>query len=228
MAFPTTGTLEDGTGADEDPIETHWDGSVAPAPHVFIAGDTGLLAKISNQITNSTGGGTDTSSSYDGVSGTQQFSGDVEIWATLATASAVNGDQFKLAMMNARNDAAADGYELHIEKSAGTDIFRLRRRDNVTPTQLGADMNQEFANGDSVGISLVSGVLTAYYKSGASAWTTVGQRSDSTYTGPWWIGIKTVQASPLAWKTVPFGGGTVVTTTAATLELTASVSWLSR
>lgn len=223
MAFPTTGILEDGSGADEDPIETHWQGSV-----IFISGDSGFLAKTSNQITNATGGGTDTSANYDGVSGTQQFSGDIEIWATIVTTSAVNGDQFKLLMMNAFADPNADGYELHVEKSAGTDIWRLRRRDNVTPTVLGADMAQEIANGDSVGISRVGDVLTAYYKSGAGAWTVVGTRSDSTYTGPWWLGIKTVQASPLAWKTVPFGGGTVVTSaqiSPITIPMTAGKGW---
>jgi hypothetical protein len=204
MAFPTTGILEDGSGADEDPLDTRWDGT-----HVFIGGDTGMLAKISNQLTNATGGGTDTSLGYDGASGSQQFSGDVEVWATIVTASTVVADQFKLLAMNARaGDVNADGYELHVEKSASTDIWQLRRRDNVTPTVLGADMNQEIASGDSVGISLVAGVLTAYYQSGAGAWTVIGTRSDSTYVGPWWIGIKTFQASPLAWKTVPFGGGT--------------------
>jgi hypothetical protein len=218
MAFPTTGTLEDGTGANEDPIDTHWDGTSA---HFFYAGDTGFLAKISNQLTDATGGGTDTSSGYDGVSGSQQFSGDVEVWATIVTASAVTGDQFKLGMMTAIASPTADGYEISITKAAGADTWQLRRRDNVTPTALGADMSQEIASGDSVGISLVGGVLTAYYKSGAGAWTTVGTRSDSTYTGPWSLGIKTVQASPLAWKTVPFGGGTVVVSSP-----TATVAWL--
>jgi hypothetical protein len=211
MAFPTTGVLESGSGVNEDPIETNWDGTPG---HKFFAGDTGQLAKISNQITNATGGGTDTSSAYDA---TQFLAGNIEVWATIVTASAVTGDQFKVAFMNAFNDAAADGYELHVEKSAGTDIWRIRRRDNVTPMQLGVDMNQEIASGDSVGLQLISGVLSAYYKPGAGAWTLVGQRSDSTYTGPWWIGIKTAQASPLAWKTVPFGGGTALTTTVPTV-----------
>ena len=202
MAFPTAGTLEDGTGSDEDPIVSNWDDSITS----FVSGDTGKLAKISNQITNATGGGTDTSSGYDVAT----YSAPLEIWATIVTASSVAADTFKLLMMTGVADALADGYELHVEKSAGTDIWRLRRRDNVTPTTLGADMNQEIASGDSVGISLVSGVLTAYYKSGTGAWTTVGTRNDSTYSGPFYIGIKTVQASPLAWKSVPFGGGSVV------------------
>src|SRR4029077_13699581 len=132
MAFPTTGVLESGTGANEDPIATRWDES-----QPFIAGDPGRLAKISNNITNASGGGTDTSSAYDAAS----FSGIVEVWATITTASAVAADQFRLVMRTAiASNPAADGYELHVEKSAVTDIWRLRRRDNVTPTTLGADM----------------------------------------------------------------------------------------
>lgn len=203
MAFPTTGTLEDGSGSDEDPVTTNWEST-----ENFVFSDSGRLAKISNQLTDASApnGGTDTSSAYD----TATFSPPIEIWARIPTVSAVAADQFKLLMLTAINDTNADGYELHVEKSAGTDIFRLRRRDNTTPTVLGADMNQEVTSGDSVGISYVSGVLTAYYKSGAGAWTQLGTRSDSTYSGPFYIGIKTVQASPRAWKAVPFGGGNVV------------------
>ena len=202
MAFPTTGVLEDGSGANEDPLDTHWDGT-----HIFINGDTGVLAKISNQLTNQTGGGTDTSEAYDGASGSQTFSPPLEIWSTIPTVSAVTGDEYNLVMMNAVNLNTADGYDVHIVKAAGADTWQIRRRDNVIPTVLGANMTQEISSGDSVGISYISGVLTAYYKSGAGAWTTVGTRSDSTYGGPFYLGIKTVQASPLAWKTVPFGGG---------------------
>ncbi len=112
--------------------------------------------------------------------------------------------------MTAIASPTADGYDVHVVKAAGADLWQIRRRDNVTPTVLGADMNQELSSGDSVGMSLVGSTISAYYRSGAGAWTLVGSRTDSTYTGPWSIGIKTVQASPLAWKTIPFGGGTVV------------------
>jgi len=29
MIFPTTGILEDGSGADEDPLDTHWDDTLS-------------------------------------------------------------------------------------------------------------------------------------------------------------------------------------------------------
>lgn len=204
MAFPTTGILEDGSGADEDPLDTHWDGT-----HVFYPGDTGFFAKLSNQITDATGGGTDTSSSYDGVSGVQQFSGNIEVWATIVQVSTVTGDQFKIGAANARNDPNMDGYEVNIVKAAGADIVQIRRRDNVTPTTLGADMNQEISDGDSIGMEIIGSTISAYYKPAAGSWTLLGSRVDATYTGPWWIGVKTAQASPRAWKWVPFGGGTV-------------------
>lgn len=206
-SFPTTGILEDGSGADEDPLDTHWDGT-----HTFLAGDSGELAKISNQLTDATGGGTDTSLCYDGVSGVQQFSGNVESWVTIVVASTTTGDELKLPIMNARNDPAADGYELNIIKAAGADTWQLRRRDNVAATVLGADLGtQEVGNGDSIGFSFIAGVLTAYYKPSGGSWVQFGTtRSDSTYTGPWWLGLKTVQAVPRSWKLVPFGGGSIV------------------
>lgn len=202
MAFPTTGTLDSFSRANEDPIATGW---MDASPYYFVAGDTGFLALLSNKLTNATGGGTDTSSGWDASS----FTAPLEIWATITTASAVATDAFKLLAMTAISDAAADGYELHVEKSAGTDIWRIRRRDNVTPTTLGADMSQEIASGDSVGLSISSGTITAYYKSGAGAWTTVGTRTDSTYTGTFYIGVKTVQSVSGAWKAAPFGGGAI-------------------
>jgi hypothetical protein len=214
MPFPTTPVLEDCSGADEDPLDTRWDGS-----HNFISGDTGRHALLSHLLTNATApnGGTDTSTSYDGASGVQQFSGDIEVWATISVASTVAADQFKVLAMNERNAPTQDGYELHVEKvaGAGNDIWRLRRRDNVTPTVISpGDLTPTEIGASNIGIGMrvyASGTLEAWYASDGVNYSLVGTRTDTTYVGPWWIGIKTAQASPLAWKISAFGGGTVVT-----------------
>src|SRR5262245_57939010 len=122
MAFPTTPILETGGLPDEDPIETHWNGSVSS----YIAGDSGKLRRLSNQITNQVGGGADTSSNYDGNTGTQQFSPPIEIFTQITTRSAVNGDQFKLPLMTETSSPTADGYEVSITIDAGADIWQLR------------------------------------------------------------------------------------------------------
>lgn len=207
MAFPTTGVLEDGSGANQDPLEIRWNGS-----NPFINGDGGMLALISNQITDQTSPSsptTDCSSNYDGQSGSQKFSAPLEIWATITTTSTVTNDQVALLLMTERNVATQDGYDLQIAKQAGADRWRLRRRDNVTPSTLGADMSQEVSSGDSIGVSMsASGVLTAYYKAtGGGAWTVIGTRTDTTYTGPFFIGMKQFQATPRSWQVIPFGGG---------------------
>lgn len=200
MAFPTTSILDSFNRANEDPIDTGWDGT-----HIFVAGDSGKLALISNGLTNATGGGTDTSEAYDAAT----YSGNVEIYATLSTVSAVAADTWRLLILNENSSATQDGYELYIEKSAGTDIWRLRRRDNVVATVLGADMSQEISSGDSVGMSLVDGTLTAYYKASAGSWTTIGSRTDATYSGAWYFGVKSTQSVSGAWKADDFGGGQV-------------------
>ena len=199
MAFPATTILDDFTGTDETPITTGW--------AAFLTGDSGPLARISNQLTDA-GGGTDTSSYYDASGGV--FGPDCEVYATIATASAVAADQFKLfARIVNPTLSTMSGYELHVEKSAGTDIWRIRRRDSTTPTVLGADMNQEIASGDSVGMSVVGTTISAYYKSGAGSWTLVGSRTDSTYSAAGVTGVKTTQTVTRAWKADNYGGGTI-------------------
>jgi hypothetical protein len=215
VPFPTTPVLEDCSGADEDPLDTHWDGT-----HNFLAGDTGNHALISHLLTNRTGGGTDTSSCYDGVSGIQQFTGDIEIWITVSVASTVVADQVKVVAMNERASATADGYEIHVEKvaGAGNDIWRIRRRDNVTPTVIPPGDLPTTEVGSSFGMGMriwQNGLIEAWYASDAINYSLVGTRTDTTYVGPWWIGIKTAQASPLAWKISAFGGGVVGSLTAA-------------
>jgi len=203
MPFPTTALLDDFSGPNEDPIVSHWIGPL-------LSTDSGQLAKISNQLTNATGGGTDTSSYWDFTI----FGADQEAWITVATASAVNADQYKLfgRMINP-GTASVSGYELHIQKDASTDIWQIRRRDNLTPTTLGADMAQEISSGDSVGLSIIGTTISAYYKPAAGGWMIVGSRTDSTYTAPGVIGVKSVQTVPLAWKGTNFGGGTAITAT---------------
>jgi len=205
MAFPNTGLLDSFAGVNQDPISgNNWSGSS------FLAGDTGSLALISNQLTDATGGGTDTSSYFS----LTKFGPDCECYITVATASAVTADVVKL-LLRGQDPAPASmsGYELHVEKSAGTDIWRIRRRDMLVATQLGADMNQEIASGDAIGFAVVGTTLSAYYKASGGSWTLVGSRDDSTYMVAGYMGVKTNQASARAWKLDDFGGGTTSTFT---------------
>src|SRR3990167_2291114 len=180
MAFPTTSILDAFTGANEDPIATGWSG-------IFVDGDTGQMALISNALTNATGGGTDTSSWYD----LSTPGPDCETYITIATASVVAGDQCKLfARVINPSTPTFSGYELHVQKDSGTDIWRIRRRDSVVPTQLGADLFQEIASGDSIGLEIVAADISAYHKPAAGGWTLVGTRSDSTYSAAGVIGVK--------------------------------------
>lgn len=98
-----------------------------------------------------------------------------------------------------------DGYYLSID-SAGCSIWRA---DNGSPTQLGSAFAFTVSSGDSLGLSVVGSTLTAYYKSGSGSWTTLGSRTDATYSA---AGNLMIIATDAGAVLDDFGGGTITAT----------------
>jgi hypothetical protein len=106
------------------------------------------------------------------------------------------------------NAAFTQEYYLSVQTLSGTDAITLQYWDGDAGAQLGATVNQEITNGDSVGISVISGTVIAWYKSGAGAWTNVREVADTHVTGPYYITITSVDDGEIFDN---FGGGTYVT-----------------
>ena len=88
-----------------------------------------------------------------------------------------------------------------------TSHISIYRGDSYTPTKL-TTFTQTTTSGDSIGatINTLTGLITAYYKSGAGAWVSVGSFTDTTYVPNYigfFLGDGTVRIDN-------FGGGTTI------------------
>jgi hypothetical protein len=79
------------------------------------------------------------------------------------------------------------------------------RVDDNSNTLLGSSFSQAFTDGDSIGITHVGSTITIYFKSGAGSWTSLGTRTDGTYTGAGRIAIGGFDSTSLTFD--DFGGG---------------------
>jgi len=99
-----------------------------------------------------------------------------------------------------------DGYECWFDTRSGVDLLHIVRVDNQVEAQLGSLINiSNIAINDSVGCSVQNGVIRAWWKPAAGSWTLLGERSDTTYNGPYFIIPETWALG--TWDN--FGGGTV-------------------
>ena len=135
---------------------------------------------------------------------------DCEVYVTQSAEPDVGSGSIALyARLVNLGAGTTDGYTLDCPRErSGTDEWRLFRRDNGVDTQLGASFLQEVINGDSMGLEIVGSTLTVYYRSQGGGWTSLGTRTDATYSAAGSIGVfLNGSTSPVV---NDFGGGTVV------------------
>lgn len=134
------------------------------------------------------------------------FGGDQEVFVTISTKGS-NGDDVGLfARWNPTTDS---GYKLEPDVAGGT--ISLYKHTSGASAIVGAAITQAFSSGDSIGMSLLSGTCTIYYKASAGSWASKGTRDCSTFTSAGNIALSSYTgagATPDI-KFTNFGGGTI-------------------
>ncbi len=188
-SFPVNGILDNFNRADEGPPPSaNWSSSI-------VSGHNGM--KVAGNQAVSSGS---SSSAYWNTS----LGPDVEVYVAF-------GDQDDRQCVWARviNEGTvnASGYQLLLNKATG--FLQLYRVDNGSGTQLGANFTQTIAVGDSFGMSIVGSTITVYFKPSAGSWSSLGTRSDGTYTSAGKIGMQSVDAANTTGWMDNFGGGSL-------------------
>lgn len=189
MAFPSTAILDSGVRANESPI-TGWTDSPDGTAY-------GGMRIVSNKIATIT---TDGWNYWNAAT----YGPDCEVYTTVDTLPGGTGTVTVDCRLVSIGTASLDGYTLEIRPDLS--VLRFYRIDNNSNTKLGADFSQAFAAGDSFGIEAVGSTFTIYYRSGAGAWTSLGTRSDATYSA---AGYLASYISNTTARMSNFGGGTI-------------------
>lgn len=207
MAFPTTTGIDTFSRPNENPIGAPWAGPL-------YTGEVQLVISSDTLKCNTTGA----NSYYNRV-----YGADCEVWALIAARE--DGEEMNIfARIINPNNASMCAYRLDFNPQAGaTDILLIRRVDNQLSTTLGANILQEVATGDSIGLECIGNQISAYYKAAAGAWTLLATRTDSTYSAGGYLGAE-MSHTVMAIDT--FGGGTIAS--AAPPPITFPMSGISR
>lgn len=149
-AFPTTGILDNFNRANTGPPPSaNWTQG--------FGGLAGQFKVVSNQlVVNSIASGS--AGDYWNPSTFK----DSEEYLTVVTKPADGNYVLLLIRVVDPSVAAWSGYFLNAVAAVGTDTIQLYRETNGSATQI-AVYNQEFSNGDSIGISAIGSTITAYY-----------------------------------------------------------------
>lgn len=188
VPYPDTSALDSFTRADQIPITSPWIGPI-------FTGET-QLRLVSNQLAND---GSDGNSYWNSA-----FTGYIEEWLTFTSSMPVNGRVILYLCTSV--GATVNGYRVQFRNIAGYNQVFIDRVDAGIVTQLGATMTlgAPFASGDQFGAEVTGGSVVAYYKPVSTGlWVNLGARDDTTYTGPWYIGVSLVGAVTAD----NFGGG---------------------
>lgn len=201
MAFPTTPLLATFNGADENPLTTNW---TCPLK----TGDANLRRSSNILISEFQGG------IGDGYWDLSPFGPDVEVYATVATTLATDGDHFSLyARLAGVGTATPDGYYLNVVRVGGTIFIQTWRLDDGNATQLGSDIPTAVVAGDAIGLSCIGNTIRGYYRSvSGGGFTELLETTDTTYPSAGYIGAKVSQSGAPVPALDDFGGGTIVLT----------------
>jgi hypothetical protein len=196
MTFPTCGILDNFNRTNEGP----------PPSASWNTGSTDSFKVVSNTCVPNEAYGS-------GNYWLTSLGPDIEAYITIKTALNANADYFTLGVRTTDGATPIEtGYVIRYTKLAGTDTLVLGRIDSSVLTAL-ATYNQEISANDSIGISAIGNILTAYYKASGGSWTTLGTydiTSDATkYTTAGYIAINDYEITN-AIVLDDFGGGTVV------------------
>ena len=196
MAFGATSIIDNFNRANENPM-TGWANMT-----------TSGLQVVSNACTTS---GAGLNSSYWNTI----FTGaDCEAYVTIASDPASNRSMYVYVRLTDIGSGTTDGYAIKFNKLSGTDTLQLIRVDNGSETVLGANFTQELTAGNKFGIEIVGSTLTAYVDTG-SGWTSLGTRTDSTYSAAGYAGLGIASGS-----LDNFGGGVLSSGITGTLSKT--------
>lgn len=131
---------------------------------------------------------------------------DADCYFTVTTKPATGETVTAMArILDAGSVATVDGYIVALVVAAGTDTVRVQRVTNAVAITLGADISQEVAVGDSLGIRVYGTSIEAWYKASGGSWTQIATRTDSTYTTAGRIGATTGGATTV--RIDDLGGG---------------------
>lgn len=167
MSFPTTGILDSFNRANENPLS---DGGKWTQ---FL---TNPMQIVSDQCV-----GTAASGAYNGASWNNSSFTNGEVYVTFPTPALVTGDQAFLYVNF--NFSSGNGYVLdYYENTTGGDNISVNISTGFSLSSLINGVNRNISTGDSLGLSAVSGVVTMWYKASGGSWTSLGSKSDSTYT----------------------------------------------
>ncbi|MCA9974243.1 MAG: hypothetical protein KC413_00780, partial [Anaerolineales bacterium] len=170
MAFGSSSVLDNFNRANEGPPMTGW-------ANFLTAG----LVVSSNACAPSGAG------NRAGYYNTVLSAADCEVYATIASDPASNRNMSLYARLVNIGSGTTEGYGIQFNKVAGTDTLQIFRLDNDTKTVLGANFSQELTAGNKFGLEIVGSTLTAYVDTG-SGWTSLGSRTDSTYSSAGYLG----------------------------------------
>lgn len=171
--FPTNGILDSFNRADEGPPPSASWTSIVNS----VAEDAGLRVS-SNELRA-------VNSNLNSAYLNANYGPNVEGYMTLRNNSTVDRMGFYF-----RFDPATDnGYSVLARGASPSNTIRVYRVTAGAFNQLGADISQTIAVGDSLGLTMISDTITVYYKVGAGSWTALTTRTDSTYTGAGKLGV---------------------------------------
>lgn len=203
MAFPTTGILDSGTAADENPLSTGWSD--------FTPFHADVLRRLSNQFAGRAAG--QNASYYDLAT----FGPASEVYVTMNTAPLNFGERLDIwTNLNAPTvSASTTGYRVRITKNATWNMQMGRRSGGVT-TSVGAATNltAPVAN-DRFGLEFDGSNLTAYHFR-AGAWNQIVTWPEPS---PFGSGFVALQIEGTVGRCTNFGGGTIVVAGGATTRM---------
>lgn len=200
MPFPTTGVLYAGTGANESPAAGFID-SIDGTSY-------GNVQRASNLIRSISGDAYPYWNAPDYVA-------DQEVWVA-GLIMPTSGTFDLLLRLNPVGSSGVDGYAVSMRFDS---LLRFYRVDNNTYTIIGSSIASAWADGEGFGAAIVGTTIEAFRESGGTQ-TSMGTRTDSTYTGGGKIGLYIEQADMTF---TDFGGGPVTVpppTSARLLTLT--------
>lgn len=204
--FPITTVLDNFNRAGTtSPPSGSWTASVLTSLTLQLSGDS-ATAKVSGAGNN-----------YGGALwNPENFGPDTEVFVTIPTLpAAANVEVVDLyaRMVQTGSSATIDGYQLEALNNTGNNIMRIQQTHNGSNSQVGTDVTQAIAAGDSVGIRVTGSganvTIDIWYKPAGKQWRvikTVTDGSGNRITTGGLIGLETYDNSA---RYDDFGGGTM-------------------
>ncbi|MFC1510744.1 right-handed parallel beta-helix repeat-containing protein, partial [Candidatus Omnitrophota bacterium] len=187
--FPTTGILDNFNRANEGP----------PPSSNWTDIENGMEV-VSNECVGTTASGQYNASYWDAST----FGPAAEAYVTITAKPGTTGEATCLTFLF--NADPPDGYEMCAYNDTGdTDYFEIERLDDGSYTELDT-FYQEFSVGDSIGFSMLGGVLTAYHKPSGGSWYELFSVYDDDYSAVSYLTLWLYEDTATA---DDFGGGTI-------------------